>query len=196
VKRIDTVRAFIAIELPTEVQKGLEVIQNSLRPGGGDFVRWVSPRSIHLTLKFLGSIPADSVAGIVSGLEKASQGVGPIPLETGGLGAFPNLRRPRVVWVEVKGDVDSLVLLQLQVDEAMAGLGFTLESRPFTPHLTLARLKDSASPEERQGFGEEIGRHNRVVSLAFTAAGLTLMQSTLTPGGAIYRRLSFVPLRG
>ena len=115
VEEMELLRAFVAVELPQEVKVELGRIQTALNRAGRHFVRWVSPEGIHLTLKFLGTVPTDVVSDITKVMEDASTGIGPFLLKTGRLGAFPNTQRPRVGWMEMTGDVDSLIQLQLRV---------------------------------------------------------------------------------
>ena len=192
---MEQVRSFIAIELPDELKLGLTQLEARLKIGKQPGVKWVDPYSIHLTLKFLGSVAVDRIGEITKAMEVAVQGISPFHLEVKGLGAFPNLRRVQVAWVGVSGEVDSINRLQQRIEANLARLGFALESRPFTPHLTLARFRNWASLEERQRFGELIAntRFEAVYSIAVDA--INLMRSQLTREGAIYSRISSVELK-
>ncbi|MEW6034102.1 MAG: RNA 2',3'-cyclic phosphodiesterase [Chloroflexota bacterium] len=192
---MELVRAFVAIELPQEVKTLLTEIQSGLRRAGKTFVRWVSPEGVHLTLKFLGDTPADMIPKATGALEEAASGLAPFRLETAGLGVFPNPRQTRVLWIGLKGETQPLLHLQEQIETAFAPLGFLREARAFTPHLTLARLRDNATPPERQEFGEAAMCYNAAPPRAFLVDGVSLMRSTLTPSGAIYTRLALVPLK-
>ena len=128
-------------------------------------------------------------------MEEAAQGISPFPLEVEGLGVFPNLRRVQVVWVGVSGEVDKLAQLQQRLESNLAGLGFAPESRPFTPHLTLARLRDRASLDERQRFGQLIAGTKFETAYSFQVDAISLMRSQLTREGAIYSRISSVELK-
>jgi len=190
------IRSFIAVELPEEVRSGLLQLQAALRSAGHTFVKWVTPEGIHLTLKFLGNISPQKVAEITRVMEEASQAVSFFRLNVGGLGAFPNLRRPRVLWLGVGGEVDKLVVLQQRIDEGLVPLGFAREIRPFTPHLTLARLRQGASPRDQQGFGELVVKTPWEVNYEINVNCVSLMRSQLLPGGAVYSRLAEVRLKG
>ena len=120
----EQIRSFIAIELPDEVKTGLRKLQNELKLPGQTFVKWVAPNSIHLTLKFLGNIPPQKVAEITRVMEQASQAISSFQLEVTEVGAFPNLRQPRVLWVGIKGDVGKLVIWQQHIDKGLIPLGF------------------------------------------------------------------------
>lgn len=189
------IRSFIAIELPEEVRAGLRRLQNELKLPEHNFVKWVAPDGIHLTLKFLGNIPSQKVAEITGVMEQASQGVSPFHLEVTEVGAFPNLRQPRVLWVGIKGEIDKLVAWQQRLDNGLVPLGFAREARAFTPHLTLARLREGCSPGDRRDFGEMVAKTPVEVSYKFNVTGLNFMKSQLLPGGAVYSRLAEVKLK-
>jgi len=190
---MEKIRAFIAIELPDAVRAALYSVQGGLRAERHPYVKWVDPGSIHLTLKFLGNIDADKVSPITDAIARAAQGVSPFRLKLGDLGAFPNPRRPNVIWVAVTGDVERLASLQRGIDHSLVPLGFSPESRPFTPHLTLGRLRERASVGERQRIGESLITV-KPEEVPFQVGEISLMRSTLTPSGAIYSRLSSIPL--
>jgi len=190
-----TIRSFIAVELPEAVKTGLQQLQTELTLPRYSFVKCVSPEGIHLTLKFLGNISANKVTDITGVMEQASQGVNPFQLQLIEVGAFPNLKRPRVLWVGIKGEVDKLVDWQQRLDNGLVPLGFAKEARPFTPHLTLARLRENCSPGDRLHFGEMVARSHVEVDYNFTVTSLNLMRSQLFPTGAVYSRLAEVKLK-
>ena len=191
---MEQVRSFIAIELPDELKSGLAQLQAQLKTGKQPPVKWVNPYSIHLTLKFMGSIAADKISEITGAMEAAVKRISPFHLKVKDLGVFPNLRRVQVVWVGVSGEVDQLSRLQQGIESNLTPLGFTPESRPFTPHLTLARLREQASPDERQSFGQLIASNRLATVYGFSVDSINLMRSQLTREGAIYSRLSLVRL--
>jgi len=192
---MEQVRSFIAIELPDEVKTGLSQLEARLKVGEQSWVKWVDPYSIHLTLKFLGNVAIDRTGEITRAMEVAAQGMPPFDLKVKELGVFPNLRRVQVVWVGISGEIDKLSQLQQQLESNLARLGFAPESRAFTPHLTLARLRDRASVEERQGFGQLIANTRFEEAYAFKVDAISLMKSQLTREGAIYSRISLVELK-
>jgi 2'-5' RNA ligase len=191
-----TIRSFIAIELPEAVKTGLQQLQTQLTLPQYSFVKCVAPEGIHLTLKFLGNISSQKMTDITRVMEQASQRVSPFQLQITEVGAFPNVRRPRVLWVGIKGDVDKLVGWQQHLDNGLVPLGFAKEARPFTPHLTLARLRENCSPGDRLQFGEMIAGSHVEVDYKFTVTSLNLMRSQLFPSGAVYSRLAEVKLKG
>jgi 2'-5' RNA ligase len=190
----EQIRSFIAVELPEEAKEGLARLKKELERDEHKFVKWVDPRGIHLTLKFLGNIPSEQVAEITEAIEGAAQGISPFHLEIGGLGAFPSLRQARVFWVGIGGEVDKLSRLQQNIDSALAALRFAKEERSFVPHLTLARIKQGASPLERRSFGELVGSTIFEDKYHVTVESISLMRSQLKPAGAIYTCLSLVGL--
>ena len=195
INSIEQVRSFIAIELPDEVKAGLAQLEAQLKLSKPPSVKWVDPYSIHLTLKFLGSIAVAKISEITQAMQEASRGLSPFRLEVKGLGVFPNLRRVQVVWVGIGGEVDKLHQLQQRIESNLVPLGFTPESRPFTPHLTLARLRDRALPAERESFGQLIANTHFEMVYTIEVDSINLMRSQLTREGAIYSRLSSVELR-
>jgi len=192
---MEQVRSFIAIELSEELKQELIQLEAQLKLGKQPWVKWVDPYSIHLTLKFLGSIAVDKIGDITRAMEVAAQGIPPFHLEVRDLGVFPNLRRVQVVWVGVGGEVDKLGQLQQRIESDLAPLGFAPESRPFTPHLTLARLRDWAPLDERQRFGQLIASTKFEAVHSIKVDAISLMRSQLTREGAIYSRVSSVRLK-
>ena len=186
----EQIRSFIAIELPEEAKEGLASLRKELERDEHKFVKWVDPRGIHLTLKFLGNIPSKRVEEITEAIEVAAQGIYPFHLEIGGLGTFPSLRQARVFWVGIGGEVDKLSRLQQNIDSTLAALGFAKEERSFMPHLTLARIRQGASPLERRTFGELVGSITFEDKYHVKVESISLMRSQLTPAGAIYTCLS------
>ena len=192
---MEQIRSFIAIELPDELKLGLTQLEAQLKLGNQPWVKWVDPYSIHLTLKFLGSIAVDRISEITKAMDEAVQGIPPFHLEVKDLGVFPNLRRVQVAWVGISGEVDKLSQLQQHIESNLAPLGFAPESRPFTPHLTLARLRNQASPDERQRFGQLIASTRFEAAYTIKVDTINLMRSQLTREGAIYSRISAVELK-
>ena len=192
----EQIRSFVAVELPEEAKKGLARLRQELERDEHKFVKWVDPRGIHLTLKFLGNIPSKRVTEITEAIRQAAQGISSFRLEISGLGAFPSLKQARVFWVGVSGELDKLSKLQQNIDSTLAVLGFAKEERPFMPHLTLARIKEGASPPERRSFGELVSSTTFDDRYPVKVEVVRLMRSQLTPAGAVYSCLSVVGLGG
>ena len=191
---MEQIRSFIAIELPDKLKLELTRLQATLRQGSEKWVKWVDPQGIHLTLKFLGNIGVDKISRITKALEAATQGIPPFHLEVSNLGAFPNLRQVQVVWVGVGGEIDRLRELQQRLDSHLVPLGFSAEKREFTAHLTLARLRNHAPPEERQRLGQRIAATRFENAHTVEVKSINLMKSQLTREGAIYSKISSVGL--
>ena len=190
----EQIRCFIAVELPEEAKRGIARLKEELVRDEHKFVKWVDPGGIHLTLKFLGNIPSKQITEITEAIGKAGQGISRFHLEISGLGAFPSLKQARVLWVGIGGEVDVLSRLVQNVDSALAVIGFAKEERPFVPHLTLARVKQGASPLERRGFGELVDATSFEDKYHVEVEAISLMRSQLTPAGPIYTRLMAVAL--
>lgn len=193
---MDSVRAFIAIELPDTVRAALSRLQNDLKGSTSAPVKWVEPGAIHLTLKFLGNISAPAISDIATSLSEGVKPVAPFQLGLGQTGAFPNPHAPRVVWVGLEGDTTALSTLQQSVELAVIPLGFEREQRRFSAHLTLGRVRDQATPADRRTLGEAVASLVIKPSVPFDVSSVSLMRSTLTREGAIYNRLHEAALEG
>jgi 2'-5' RNA ligase len=192
---MEEIRSFIAMELPPEIKSTLARLQNQLKSSSRAPVKWVDPDSIHLTLKFLGNIDTELIDKITVALEEACRGVHPFSLEISGLGVFPNERRVRVVWVGLAGETEKLGQLQKRVDDSLAPMGFRAEARPFTAHLTMARVREQATPDERQTLGRLVSGAAMESGGSLNVNAVHLMRSQLTREGPIYTRISSVALK-
>jgi 2'-5' RNA ligase len=192
---MEPIRSFIAIELPSGIKLALGRMQAQLKSGGGGQVKWVDPDIMHLTLKFLGNIDTALVTRITAALEQACRGVRPFPIELNGLGVFPNARRVQVVWVGLTGEVEKLGQLQKNIDAVLTPLGFKAENRPFTPHLTMARVREEATPEERQALGQLVAGTVPEGGGGMKVDAVHLMRSQLMRNGPIYTRIFSVMLK-
>ncbi len=192
---MEQIRAFVAVELPEDLRRELERIQDSLKSTGvADHVRWVKPAGIHLTLKFLGDVPASTITEIVHAVTQGSKGIGPFTIRLSGLGCFPSNSRPNVIWVGVEGDTEPLILLQSAVEDRLSVLGYPQERRSYTPHLTLGRVARDVAASERRRLGDSIAEQD-VGSLGeMQVCEVCLVKSELLPSGARYTRLAAVPL--
>jgi len=194
---MENIRAFIAIELSDPIKVSLSSLITTLRSKehhSTKYVKWVDPQEIHLTLKFLGNIAPDQVPRIIEAITPSAQSLCPLKLQLGKLGVFPNLQRTRVIWVAVTGEVKPLITLQKDIDQALAPLGFPREGRSFSPHLTLGRLREQATPTERSSIGSLISATEIEDGPTLEVAEICLIRSTLTPPGAIYKRLASIGL--
>jgi 2'-5' RNA ligase len=180
------VRAFIAIALPDNIVRYVETLQNQLRAAGLK-LNWVRPRSIHLTLKFLGDIEQAQVEHVAAAMQSAARQNAPLELAVQGMGVFPTLKRPRVLWVGVGGQTDGLLNLHRSLEDALAGAGIAREERPFKAHLTVARIKSQVAPQQLIQAIEK-GAQSAPLPLPVNEVGL--FQSRLQPTGAVYTLLA------
>lgn len=185
-------RAFVAAPIGPDLRGSLARLQAMLRgEAPGADVGWVRPEGIHLTLKFLGEVAGERIADIAAALRGALEGQGPFVLQCRGAGAFPSLRRPRVVWVGIGSGSEALVRAQGRVEAALSPLGFSPEGRAFAPHLTLGRIR---SPKHVDLLGRAIGGVAEELFGEVVVDRIDLMRSDLKPGGAVYSVLETFPL--
>ena len=196
------IRTFVAVELQHDLLHAIarrqdqlkEGINAELRKAGSEArLQWVRPESIHLTLKFLGDVDERRIDPLCRALTEAVSGLEPFSVQAHGVGVFPDLRMPRVLWVGLsdsdhQSSRQSLTHLAQEVDRAFHGLGFPSESRPFSPHLTLARIKER--PRE---MGHVLRESGLLLSSAplgtIDVSAVALMKSVLQPSGALYTAL-------
>lgn len=180
-------RTFFCIELEDGVKEGLEEIVQSLRRDEkwhATRVSWVRRENLHVTLRFLGEVAPAQIEELQLAAEVAGEGLSPLSLELDLLGAFPNRERPRVIWAGSSSPPPEILQLYEQLERELHPLGFPPEGKPYTPHVTLARVKERDRAKIRW-LGERLERIEPF-RLVAQARGLTLMESRLTPGGAIY----------
>ncbi len=191
----ELIRSFVAIELSGEVKAEIKRLQDVLKVGNPTWLRWVSPESIHLTLKFLGDITSDKIEEITMAITDAASGIGPFSLKVAGPGVFPNPRKIQVVWVGLTGDLDKLSKLQRRIETNMAILGYPEEGREFTPHLTIARVRYQPPPADLLKFTQLLNTTRVISDKIISVDTVNLIRSRLTPQGAIYSRLVTVTLK-
>ena len=189
-----TIRAFLAIELPKPVRDALGAIIAELRCARVEGLRLVDPRGAHLTLKFLGGVAPELISDIEDAVAPAAARHPRLSLSLGEARAFPSRANPRVLWIDVAGDVQSLNVLQSDVEEALETLGFAKEKREFSPHLTVARLRQGASKANRRRAAEILDSANTASMHPVEIEAISLMRSMLYPSGAVYERLALIPL--
>jgi 2'-5' RNA ligase len=186
----NTIRAFVALKLPADIIEHAAGLQAALKAKGLR-LRWVKPQNIHLTLKFLGDIPAADAAMVGPAMQRASQGTPPLALFVQGMGVFPGIKRPRVLWIGLGGEVEALRQLNSRIEDELAGLGFARENRGFKAHLTLARFKEGVASRDLLQAFEALGNYTPE---PFAAKHLVLYKSDLRPQGALYTPLAEVLL--
>ena len=184
-------RLFLAINLPPEVRREIEAATALLRESAPD-AAWVHESRLHLTLKFLGEQPDDRVAEIQDVMAAVASRHREIMMTLGGVGAFPNFRRARVVWLGVTPD-PRLELLHHDLEVACERLGFEIEGRPFRPHLTLARVKHPLPDPSLRALAR-VARKT-AYRTDFIVRSFDLMQSVLGASGPAYSTLVSAALR-
>lgn len=193
---MDSLRLFIAIELDDALHSQLKQIQRQLQDGQiARNVRWVAPQNIHLTLKFLGNVNHTRVPALSDVLVRAARNIPPLKLEAGGLGCFPNVRRPTTIWVGLQGDIQTTALLVRQIEDECETAGLARDERGFTPHLTLGRVRREASASERAAIGEAIQNAPAASFGTIRADAVSLIASDLRPNGPIYTTVARVALK-
>jgi 2'-5' RNA ligase len=176
-------RLFIAIDLPDDWRRILSEPEQSIGWLGRG-VKWVEPRGMHLTLKFLGEVDEKLLPGIHTGTIAACSDAAPFTIRLRGTGVFPNAKRPRVYWAGIEGP-SSLLQLQARVDSEMQRLGFPAEEREFRPHLTLARIKE---PIGKQRMTDALLSYS-LESEPAEVRELLLIRSHLSSEGARYEAI-------
>ena|SRR5436190_2274541 len=184
-------RLFVAIEVPAEVKENLATAQQELAATAGDRVHWTPPEQIHLTLLFLGGVAFSELPALQNSFTTVCASGKSLALRAEGLGCFPNARKPGVLWCGVAGDTGLLEQFQKRLSEALAPWSEKIESRSFHPHLTIGRVRERGRlgkltqaliAQERGNFGE------------WQARSCSLMQSHLSPHGALHTELQKCPL--
>jgi 2'-5' RNA ligase len=188
----ETFRAFIAINLPETVRRFLNEAQEALK-SYGQSIKWVRPQNIHLTLKFLGDIDPAQTAKVIGAMTLAAKDCSGVSLTAKGIGVFPDLTRPRVIWAGVLGQLEILEILQRTLDDHLADLGFPKDRRSFSAHLTLGRVKGKivsaqmkTAIDALEGFESEPFEVDRII----------LFKSELRPTGAVYAQVHEVLFAG
>jgi len=181
----DTTRAFIAIELPEEIIAFIRKIQEGIKSYGFK-ARWVRPENIHLTLKFLDNINNEDIKKAGDAIISAAGENASMSLGAKGIGVFPGVKRPRVIWTGIAGQTKELTDLQKTLDGKLETVGFPKEKRPFKGHLTIARIKGKVDARRLIDAMKEFGRFE---SKTFIADEVVLFKSELKPSGAVYTKL-------
>jgi len=191
-------RTFIAVELDSTLKQTLAGVQESLKRelhglAAGVRLQWVRMDAIHLTLKFLGDIEESRVGDILRVIEEVGRDYEPFSIDVRGFGVFPNLRAPRVLWMGLANQADVVIQLAGSIDAALAPLGFHIEPKPYSPHLTLARVK-----EQSRTIGNALAHSGVMRDVTsrgtLSVRAMVLMKSERTPSGSVYSRLGMVAL--
>ena len=179
------IRCFIAIEIPEAIQNQLARIQGTLR-NQIQKASWVKPGNIHLTLKFLGDVDPNNLNSIGEAIEGVAIRHRSFLLRIGGLGAFPNFARPRVMWIGVKVGGERVSSLAQDINVALSECGVSFDTKKFNPHLTIARLKERV---DLRPYANQYCQYDRMHEAEMNVNTISLIQSQLHPTGAIYSTL-------
>jgi len=181
----NTIRTFIAIELPEKIIYTISKVQEEIKSYGLK-IRWVRPENIHLTLKFLGDIKTADTEKVARAVSESATGYPALSLAVKGIGVFPGIKKPRVLWLGISKQLDLLTALQKTLDEKLEAMGFPKEKRPFRGHLTLGRIKSVIDPKTLHDVLKEFIQFE---SESFFADKIILYKSDLKPNGAVYTKL-------
>jgi 2'-5' RNA ligase len=185
-------RLFVSINLPDEVRQHLAKLQAEAGQSIRKCVRWTRPEQLHLTLKFLAHIDEKEVPNLRAALADACKGANRFNLEAASVGCFPRPSAPRIIWVGIIGDLDRLLPLQKQIDDATTPWKEP-ENRPFTAHLTVGRVNEP-NQAQRQAIGRFVEANQSLRFGQWTVQEIDLMQSRLSPTGSTYTRLDSLRL--
>jgi 2'-5' RNA ligase len=186
----DTIRTFIAFKLPENIILSIRKIQEDIKSYAFK-VRWVNPEKIHLTLKFLGNINHTDIEKISKTIINTVNGYAPVSLAVKGAGVFPGIKRPRVIWVGLTGEIEKLTGIQNDIEENLEELGFPREKRPFRGHLTLGRIKGKINPKK---LLDAMKKFEKFESELFIADKIYLFKSDLKSTGSVYTELKSISL--
>lgn len=191
------IRTFVAIPLNHEIECHLDQLAQRLQGAiAVPAVRWVAPKNIHLTLKFLGDVDEARIEDIREALRRAITPASSFSLRVSGMGCFPNIRRPRIVWAGVQEPSGALKLLADQVESELSRLGFAREEREFSPHLTLGRVRRDISPNAMRKLGRTIENLHPLPIGEQLVDAIHLFRSDLRPAGPVYTSLAELALPG
>lgn len=191
---MSVIRAFIAIELSSEIHHRLDQVSKQLKDQLVNMpVRWVPGQNIHLTLKFLGDVSITNLDMLTKILESTVSTHHSFEISAGGLGAFPKIHQPRVIWIGLEVPPE-LIAIQHSLELETARVGYPREERPFSPHLTLGRVSRNVSVVETQAIARAL-EATKVGFLGVTRVmAINLFRSDLNPNGAVYTRIYSAPL--
>lgn len=186
---MEQIRTFIAIEIPASIQQQIALLQNRLK-SVGEGISWVKTNNIHLTLKFLGDVPAKLMQQVIEATENACTDVSTFGLEIKGTGFFPDAKRPRVLWVGCEENSGSMQKIHQNLNLKLSVLGFEKDTRRFSPHLTIGRVKDYRN----LGDIPHLMQNTNFSTEKFVVTEVIVMKSQLHPAGSIYTPLAKIKL--
>jgi len=185
-------RVFIAVELPERTKKEIARVQERIK-NTSNRIKWVDPSSIHITLKFLGELKEDLLSGVFKTTREVAEKFSPFTIKIRGTGAFPNPGNPRVIWMGIEEGSSQLARIAEELEKKLSHQGFPRERRKWVPHLTLGRVKEL---KDRENIKKLITKEEQTPGGVVEVERITVMQSRLTPQGAIYIPLQCFSLKG
>ena len=187
-------RAFVAIHIPRPVREAIGRSVTGLHKAvGRSTVRWVALENLHLTLKFLGDVSPSSLGPLQQMLAAEASRHAAFQIGAGTMGVFPDLKHPRVIWIGLQAP-PALSALQHGVEAALERLGYPPETRPFSPHLTVGRVRDHVASQDLNNLRVALEETRVGVLGSLGVEDLHLMKSDLQPGGPVYSTLFTAPL--
>lgn len=187
-------RAFIAITLTQDIKENLFHIQINLNKLGAE-IKWVPLENIHLTLKFLGVINETTLKKVINAIEETAQNHAKFKIGLSGAGAFPDTIHPKVIWIGVNEGNNKIKDIACTLEKKIESLGIAREKRPFSCHITLGRTKSSRNIQELIEGLNNLSNNLYKENLSFTAEGITIFKSRLSPSGAAYEVLKEITLK-
>jgi len=185
-------RLFVAIPIPERVRNEMMAVQRELKPLALGDVRWTNVEQLHLTLKFLGNVPASSVEAVKESLAEACAATAPFHLRAEGIGFFPNERQPRVVWVGFEDDKNELTVLQMRVERRLAPFAEKPGAEKYLAHATLGRFQKYRRHKTEQLMPRALTHQHRVFG-GWQVQEVILFRSELSPDGARHTRVAVFP---
>jgi 2'-5' RNA ligase len=186
---MENLRTFIAVDIPQEIKMELDRVITQLRPYAEE-IRWVRAANLHLTLRFLGNVPKDSIDDLAVNLGKNLNGFGQFQISLAGVGGFPNLKRARVIWIGGGEGCERMAELSPLVEKACIDCGFGRADKPFSCHLTIGRVKYPKGHEKLVSFIDSLNFRSPL----FNVSEVVIFKSDLLPAGPKYTRLETISL--
>lgn len=180
------IRSFLAFDLPQGIKEEVTRISGGVKKSGLN-ASWVKPGNIHLTVVFMGDVNEKDIPGIIASIDNVAVQYEPFNISLGGMGLFPDIRRPRVIWLGLDGEIEKLASLRDDLQKSLESFGVEQEKRTFKPHLTLGRFRRST--REKSHLKKILEESGRITGPTGRLDELILFKSELRPGGSVYERL-------
>ena len=185
------IRSFLAFELPPDIKREVARISVEVKKSGIE-AGWVKPGNIHLTIVFMGDVNEKDIPAIISRIDNTVGEYEPFKISLGGMGVFPDVRKPRVLWLGLDGEIERLSSLRDDLQKPLEVYGIKQEKRAFRPHLTLGRFRKPV--KDRDALEKIIDAYKDISGPDGKLDELILFKSELKPGGPVYTRIHSWPL--